>query len=234
MPKVPYSKPFLTYPAQLSFLKSCGMTFANENKALHLLENISFHRFSDYWYPLLTDKQNHVFKQCATFERAFNMYKFDRELRKLVSSELEKIEIAVRTKMAYILSVAYGVFWIDDETLFTNPNNYQVTLEKVNEELTRSDNDAIMSFKSLYSNPYPPSYMLLEVTSFGTLLRLFNNLKPGKVKKDIAATFGLPDTVYASWLHSIVSIRNVCAHHERLWNRKLRIQPLFPRKTKHT
>jgi len=54
------------------------------------------------------------------------------------------------------------------------------------------------------------------------------------VKKNIAATLGLSDTVFASWLHSIVSIRNVCAHHERLWNRKLRIQPLFPRKTKHT
>ncbi|MDR2562668.1 MAG: Abi family protein, partial [Prevotellaceae bacterium] len=40
----------------------------------------------------------------------------------------------------------------------------------------------------------------------------------------------LPDSVYASWLHSMVSIRNVCAHHERLWNRQLRIQPLSPRK----
>jgi abortive infection bacteriophage resistance protein len=54
------------------------------------------------------------------------------------------------------------------------------------------------------------------------------------LKRNIAAAFGLSDSIFASWLHSIVCIRNVCAHHERLWNRKLRIQPLFPRVTRNT
>jgi abortive infection bacteriophage resistance protein len=133
-----------------------------------------------------------------------------------------------------LLSVAHGCFWINNDALFANTSIYQATLAKIDEELTRSEDDAILSFKSKYSNPYPPSYMLLEITSFGTLLRLYNNLLPGRLKKNIAAAFGLADAVFASWLHSIVSIRNVCAHHERLWNRKLRIQPLFPRRTRHT
>ena len=210
------------------------MAFADEKKALHLLENISYHRFSGYWYPLIANKQNLAFKPGVTFEAAFALYKFDRELRNLMNSELEKIEVAVRTKMAYVLSLAHGSFWIDNQAIFVNPTNYQATLDKIIEELTRSDDDIISSFQSQYSNPFPPSYMLLEITSFGTLLRLYNNLVPGKQKKDIAAAFGLPDAVFASWLHTVVSIRNVCAHHERLWNRKLRIQPLFPRRTQHT
>jgi abortive infection bacteriophage resistance protein len=69
----------------------------------------------------------------------------------------------------------------------------------------------------------------LEVTSFGALSRLYGNLKSGKDKRDIARSFGLPDVAFASWLHSIVYIRNVCAHHARVWNRPLSIQPLFPR-----
>ena len=81
------------------------MKFADEDKALHLLENISYYRFSGYWYPLLTDKENHVFKPNVDFETAFSLYKFDRELRKLIISELEKIEVAVRSKMAYIMSL---------------------------------------------------------------------------------------------------------------------------------
>jgi abortive infection bacteriophage resistance protein len=233
MSKVPYLKPFLPYTAQLALLKARGMKFADENKALHLLENISYHRFSGYWYPLLIDKQNQVFKPNATFEAAFDLYLFDRELRQLMISELEKIEVAVRTKMAYLLSAVHGAFWIDSQSLFASPDIYQATLAKIREELLRSDDDVIASFQSRYSNPYPPSYMLLEITSFGTLLRLYNNLLPCRLKKDIAATFGLPDSVFASWLHCIVSIRNVCAHHERLWNRKLRILPLFPRKTQN-
>ncbi|MDR1181814.1 MAG: Abi family protein [Bacteroidales bacterium] len=210
------------------------MTFADENKALHLLENINYYRFSGYWYPLLADKQNHIFKQGADFETAFNLYLFDRELRKLIQSELEKIEIAVRTKMTYALSTMQDAFWIETPILFTNPNMYQSTLEKIMEEFERSDEEFILSFKSKYSNPLPPSFILLEITSFGTLSRLYDNLKPGKNRKDIASKFGLADKVFASWLHSFVYIRNVCAHHARIWNRCLRIQPLFPKNTGNT
>jgi abortive infection bacteriophage resistance protein len=234
MQKIPYTKPFLSYESQIALLKSRGMKFDDENKALHLLKNISYHRFCGYWYPLLVDKKNHIFKSNTNFETAFNLYKFDRELRKLIISELEKIEVAVRSEMAYLLSMTYGVFWMEDESLFANPAIHQAMLDKVNDELSRSDDDFILSFKFQHSNPMPPSFMSVEITSFGTLLRLYNNLLPGKMKNDIAKIFGLSDSVFASWLHNIISIRNICAHHERLWNRQLRIQPLFPRKPQFT
>ncbi|MDR2652087.1 MAG: Abi family protein [Prevotellaceae bacterium] len=92
MKKILYSKPYLPYSVQIKLLKSRGMLFADETKASHLLRHISYYRFSGYWYPLLADKQNPVFKPNATFEAAFNLYKFDSELRKLVISELEKME----------------------------------------------------------------------------------------------------------------------------------------------
>jgi abortive infection bacteriophage resistance protein len=38
--------------------------------------------------------------------------------------------------------------------------------------------------------------------------------------------------VFISWLHGLVYIRNVCAHHA--WNKLLQIQPLFPRRTAYT
>lgn len=73
------------------------MIFGDEPKALHLLQNISYYRLSGYWYPLLADKQQHIFKPGSTFETAYNIYKFDSELRKLIIAEIEKIEVAVRT-----------------------------------------------------------------------------------------------------------------------------------------
>jgi abortive infection bacteriophage resistance protein len=199
MAKVLYSKSFISYPDQIALLKSRGMKFADEKKSLHLLENISYYRFSGYWYPLLADKENHVFKPNADFDTAFNLYKFDCELRKLIIAELEKIEVAVRAKMA------------------------------IQDELNRNDEEFIIAFKSKYTNHFPPSYILLEITSFGALSRLYGNLKSGKNKRDIARTFGLSDVAFTSWLHSLVYIRNVCAHHARIWNRPMSIQPLFPR-----
>jgi abortive infection bacteriophage resistance protein len=234
MSKSTYSKVFISYPDQIALLKSRGMKFADENKALHLLENISYYRFSGYWYPLLADKQNHVFKADADFETAFNLYKFDKELRRLISSEMEKIEVAVRAKMAYVMSLAHNAFWMEDASLFTNLSTHRLTLDKIQDELNRSDEEFILSFKSKYSNRFPPSFILLEITSFGALSRLYDNLKPGRTKREIANAFGLPDKVFVSWLHSIVYIRNVCAHHARIWNRPMSIQPLFPRNASNT
>jgi abortive infection bacteriophage resistance protein len=131
--------------------------------------------------------------------------------------------------MTYALSMAHGAFWIEDVTLFINPLLHQSTLNKIKEELHRSDEEFIMAFKSKYSNDFPPSFILLEITSFGTLSRLYGNLQSGKIKRDIAKAFGLPDKALESWLHSLVYIRNLCAHHARAWNRPMSIQPLFPR-----
>jgi abortive infection bacteriophage resistance protein len=233
MTKLPYIKPFLSLQGQMAQLKSRGMKFADEAKALHLLKNIGYYRFSGYWYPLLANRQTPVFKPGATFESAFNLYKFDRELRKLIIGELEKIEVALRTQMTYSLSVAHGPFWMDDETLFADPVKYRATLDKINSEMRRSDEDFIRAFTAKYSNPLPPSFITLEIASFGTLSKLYDNLKSGLVRREIAQTFGLTDNLFASWLHGLTYIRNMCAHHARLWNRLLQIQPLFPRHTQH-
>src|ERR1051325_7182906 len=111
MSKAPYNKPAFTYEQQLQQLRLRGLNALNDAKTLHLLEVISYYRLSGYWYPLLADKQQHTFKQDANFETAFKLYCFDKELRKLVLTELEKIEIGIRAKMVYILSHQHGPFW---------------------------------------------------------------------------------------------------------------------------
>lgn len=60
---------------------------------------------------------------------------------------------------------------------------------------------------------------------------LYTNLLPGTEKRAIAHHFGVSDSVFQTWLHSIVYLRNICAHHSRLWNRSMSIRPQVPRKT---
>jgi abortive infection bacteriophage resistance protein len=234
MSKVPYNKLPLTYAQQLQQLKDRGLNVADDSKAIHLLENISYYRLSGYWFPLLADKINHVFKPNASIETAFHLYCFDRELRRLVISELEKIEVAVRAKMIYVLSIKHGPFWFKDPTLFRDPIKHATTLTKIGDEYTRSDEEFIHAFRNKYHDPLPPAWMTMEITSFGTLSMLYKNLKPGKEKRDIASYFGLSDSVMETWLHSIVYLRNICAHHTRLWNRALSIRPQMPRMPRKT
>lgn len=114
MTKIPYPKQLISFTDQIALLKQRGLVFTDETQALHLLHNISYYRLSGYWYPLLADKPKHQFKPGSTFDAAYNIYKFDSELRKLIITELEKIEVAVRTQTAYILSSQWDGYWFTD------------------------------------------------------------------------------------------------------------------------
>ena len=230
MAKQAYTKQTLTYVQQLQQLKDRGLTVENDQKALFLLENVSYYRLSGYWFPLLADKQKHIFKPTATFDTAFSIYCFDKDLRRLVLSELEKIEVAIRAKMIYVLSHKHGPFWFQNPTIFKSPVEHAKTIANIGKEYNRSDEEFVRAFKNKYTDPLPPSWMILEITSFGSLSRLYQNLLPSKEKREIAHYFGLADSVFETWLHSIVYLRNVCAHHTRLWNRIMQITPQNPRK----
>ena len=229
-----YTNQPLDFNQQIALLKTKGLTFSDETKALHTLQNISYFRLKSYLIPLMSDKVNHIFKAGATFENAYELYKFDSRLRKLIAAELEKIEVSVRTQMAYIVANDTDIYWFANSANFQNTNRHATTLNSLKAELDRSDDDQILRFKALYDNPFPPAWMTMEVTSFGTLSILYKLLRPGTTKRKIANFYGVSDSVFESWLHSIVYVRNICAHHSRLWNRTLRIQPLFPRHTTHT
>ena len=150
-------------------LKDRGLQVPNVAKALHLLEAVSYYRLSGYWYPLLSNKEQHVFKVDASFDTAFNIYKFDRELRLLVLRELEKIEVAVRAKMIYVLSHSRGVFWYLDTKNFASSLKYAETLTKIKQEYKRSDEEFIKAFQLKYSDNMPPCWMMLEISSFDPL-----------------------------------------------------------------
>lgn len=229
MEKKSFSKKFISIEEQIQLLKQRGLCIEDNDKVAHILRNISYYRLSGYWYPFLKDKKYHSFKTGSTFVAAYTIYKFDSELRKLILTELEKIEVAVRTQITYILSMEYNGFWFVDSSLFSDLTKQTKILSKINDEYQRSDEEFIKAFKQKYSDSYPPSWMIMEITSFGTLSMLYANLRPSKVKRNIARYFGLSDTVFTSWLHSIVYVRNICAHHSRLWNRRLSIRPLIPR-----
>lgn len=226
---IPYSKPALTFQAQLQQLKNRGLVIEDEAKALFLLENISYYRLSGYWYPMLAQpKSSHLFKSLSSFNQAFSLYCFDRELRQLVNAELEKIEVAIRAKMIYVMSHQFGPFWFMSPVLFKKGSRLTETLSKLTKEFGRSQDDFIIAFKAKYANPLPPSWILFEISSFGALSNIYDNLKGRRAKREIAQYFGLDDTTFSSWVHAIVYIRNICAHHSRFWNRKLSIQPIIP------
>lgn len=229
MAKIPFTKPAKTYPEQLQLLKDRGLKINSDNKALHLLRKLSYYRLSGYWYPLLKEpKSDHIFKPDSNFQTVFKLYRFDRDLRIFILKELEKIEVSIRSEMIYTFSHYMGAFWISNASLFSDVNKHTDTINKLKSDFKKSDEEFVKAFKLKYSDDLPPAWMIIEIASFGSLSIIYSNLKSGRSKREIAHHFGLDDTSFASWMHSFVYIRNVCAHHSRLWNKGMSIKPQKP------
>lgn len=153
------------------------------------------------------------------------MYNFDRELKILLFDVIEKIEISLRTKLIYHLSLEYSPWWFQNFDLFINSKELVKTLANLEEELARTKEPSIKNHFKIHIDDqrFPPAWKSLEQTSFGSLSKLYGNLKNTIKSKDtIAKEFGAVNhTFLPSWLQSIAQIRNYCAHHSRLWNKNL-------------
>jgi len=229
-----YTKKALSIEQQIALLKSRGLIIDDIQNARHYLSQISYYRLRAYTYPFQNnDNQNHNFIKKMTFSDIIDLYIFDRKLRLFIFDAIEKIEIALRTKIIYEFSLSYGSHWYEDENLYRNSHFFQKNLESIRTEIDRSNEIFIDHYKKKYSEPkYPPSWMSLEVISIGSLSKLYSNLKSGKEKRRIAKSLGLPNHIFLeSWIHSFASLRNFCAHHSRIWNRRFTIKPKLPNDT---
>ena len=218
---VHFTKTYSSPSDLVALLRSRGMRIDNERRAENYLRHIGYYRLSAYWFPLLDiPKSNHIFKESATFDKALDMYRFDRHLRLLMFNQIEKIEIALRSAVVNITSKETGnPFWMTDSSCFYDASTFVKTKLLIDAELARSREDFIEHFRNTYSEPYPPSWMLAEILPLGVLTKIFDNIKSNKIRKMIAHEFSLEVPVFNSWMTIITVARNNCCHHARVWNR---------------
>ena len=67
----------------------------------------------------------------------------------------------------------------------------------------------------------------VEVLDWGSLTALYG-FSPRNVQDAVADAFGLSAPQLESWLKSLNIVRNVCAHHGRLFNRVFALAPRLP------
>lgn len=232
-----YNKPPLTYLQQISLMEERGLVFTDKQQAENILKEISYYRLSAY--SLAFQQSKDLFNPGVEFESIVDLYLFDKELRLLVFDAIERIEVAIRAQIIYQLSHKYGAHWQDNSDIFVDPyltkRGIKVDVFSETQRIISDNCNAhfpevfIKHYKSKYDWPKnPPSWMCIELVSMGQLSRIFASLKSTSDRRDIANHFNLHHTLFQSWLHSLTYVRNICAHHSRLWNREFAIQPEIP------
>ena len=146
-----YIKRPLEIQEQIEILKERRLIFLNEESATNKLKQISYFRLANYWKPMEQDKILHTFKPQSTFENALSLYYFDKELRDLLFSAIQTIEIALRTKIIHHVSLQHGPFWFADNHVFSNHIIFNKCLENLHNELKRSKEDFISEHYDKYA-----------------------------------------------------------------------------------
>lgn len=222
------NKPPKTFAEQLDILKSRGLIVTDEPRALHYLEHHNYYRLSAYRFPLTVMGNPDQFLPNTTFDDLWNLYHFDRALRRLVAEAVKRVEISVRARWAYVLAHAHGAQAYEHPQIFREWQRHTETLYKLDGELKRSHEDFVPHYKKKYQMPRPPIWAVCEVMSFGLLSRFYENIRHHRDKKQIANTYGLSIDNLKSLLEHCAYIRNLCAHHSRLWNRRFTITVQLP------
>lgn len=223
-----------TIQEQINLLLSREMQFHDISKAPQFLANISYYRLKGYWWEMQEDFNEHLFQKNVYFEDVVELYNFDRTFRLIVFNAIERIEIALRTKLIYHMSLSYGAYWHLDEKHFHSKEHFIGLKEKIRKDISDSSEEFILKHFANHPQEEPESWKALEVITLNTLSKLYSNLKhqlPEKSK--IANEFGLNSSKdLSSWLRTITFIRNLIAHHSRLWNRAVITKYSWPARSR--
>jgi abortive infection bacteriophage resistance protein len=199
-----YSKPALSNANLLARWQAKGLVVASAEDAGRALNFIGYFRLRGYALPLMTQTSaGRQFKAGSTFTDILARYELDRELRRITLGQHGKLE----------------------------PFKLGGFLGEVERETHRSKDTFAQHYFSTYTEPLlPPSWLMAECLSFGKWSVLYQHLQKAdpahpNPKKTVAKAFGLSVSLLESWLHALTILRNTCAHHGRIWNRRFGYRP---------
>ncbi len=229
-----YNKPPLSIDEQIALLKRRGVVISSIEDAKTHLTYIGYYRLSGYFknYSIDTDQYN------INFEQIIDIYNFDKNIRMLFIEAIESIEVGVKSVLTVTLSNEYGSNWFENKELYSRSEDFDSFINTIKTNIInipeKKRTASVNHFYKKYSAPQlPPCWIIIESLTMGNVSKLFQSLKRSERKK-IAKYFQLDELFLTSWLHSLTYIRNLCAHHMRIWDIKLRIKPKITHKISYT
>ena len=123
------------------------------------------------------------------------------------------IEVSIRTQWAHQLAYAFG----HGEQAHLNAalfddNFYTDNLQKLKRSYNQIGNQQSADFNTL------PIWDVIHAMSFGQLSKWYSSLNDLAIRQSISQKYEMEQSVFRSALRHLTKVRNICAHHERLWD----------------
>lgn len=236
MSKVAYSKPYKDGLRLAIKLIYEDLSVKNLIDTKTYIENISYFRLKAYFTPFkVSDTKGSSFIQGASFDDIKNLYEFDSNLRKTIFHYISKIEVSLRAKFdQYVTKECNDPFWYLDSSLFVDTKEKRdklvSTVSSVRKEFHNSKLEYCTHYKTKYKNTksslfsdLPPAWIAIELMTYGNLKSLLDSINDSAIDMNcLAKEFGAKNfDELKNWMNLIHGVRNICAHHGRLFNRNL-------------
>ena len=192
------------------------MAIPDPDTACRFLGNVNFYKFRGYLEPFVNQAvsgSQRPFQVDTSFDVVVERYAFDTHLRTLLLGAFNHIEVSIRTQWTYHLSYPQGggEYSHMDPSLFSQ--EYDKNLETLKQEYQQHGKRV-----HHYDFSSCPIWAIAEVISFGQLSRWYGDTTR-QVRQLVARHYQLDERIFRSLLRHLATVRNFCAHHERLWDR---------------
>ena len=233
--KSPYIRKPTTLAEQLCHLDTLGLSIDDKDAFGNFISQAGYYRVKAYLLPYRNVDRSFVDEACS--EKVMQLYRFDSELRALVFRTIQILELVIRAKFnRHMTERSECPFWyVDGQIIGASTEDYRNTVDKITSKLSGSNEKFAKHYRERYFNPksdvfpdLPPSWMAIELMSFGNITTLMNGLseqtlKDFKLDRFVKHEFKLNKfQTLTNWMLCIRDVRNHTAHHNRLFNRNLR------------
>jgi abortive infection bacteriophage resistance protein len=234
-PLIQFDKVTLSINDQIQLLVDRGLELQNNNTATQILSKVSYYRLSPYFKPF--QNPDDTFVANTNLTDIFSLYCFDRDLKHIVFQAMEKLENCLKAQISNHMSLSFGAHWYTDSRHFSTLFNHQELLDEIKAKAdAQYPPNSFRHYQSRYlPQGTPASWMVFEELTLGTVSRILESLQGSNPKKgytsprnEICAFFGTTHNFLTSWIRTLTWVRNVCAHHGYLWQRKILFEPQFP------
>lgn len=225
-------KPHKTYAEQLAVLKDRGMPVENDDAALALLRRAGYYTLSGYSHTFrrktADGARSERFREGTTFESIHSLWSFDIRLRAAAFVSIQTVETHLRALIGYSLGAVDPLIHTKPELLsISRAKDYRVWCAKLNAKVKDSREDFVIHHRDNRENVIPV-WVAVDVLDWGGLSYLYSFM-PIREREAVSAQFELSAAQLLSWLRSLNTVRNVCAHHSRFFNRHYAISPKLTR-----
>ena len=223
----PYHKPHATAAQRIAHLRARGLIISRPNVAARKIETIGYERLRIYF---LSRRQlsfpGRPFVPGTTYQHIIQLYQCDALLRDAIFPVVGQFELLLRNSISETLSQIHGGHPYYEVGAFRDPTSNLRALQSFANVYEKSKDRRAKHYRETYGNPvFPPIWTMKEFLTFGATARIFQCLD-SSVRTAVAAQFGVgSDDVFTSWIEALVDLRNMCAHHDRLFNRSFQKQP---------